>query len=156
MKNRHHKQTKNFGFSGAVAAHISDEELYESQRGNEVLFIAVSSAISGLEGTYTCFGVMFSTLNAHDDAHAGMKTFVQVHKVKPETGLLGRLEPESRFLLSELLFPTMGEICGDDFGLKALCHHFHNQPLFVRMLEVKAAREVDNKVLTSSTAKQVD
>lgn len=156
MKNQHHKQASNSGFSGAVPPNVSDEELYESQRGNDTLFMAVSSAISGIEGTYSCFGVMFSTLNAHDDAHVGMKTFVQVHKVKPETGLLDRLEPESRFLLSELLFPTMGEIGKDDFGLKALCHHFHSQPLFVRMLEVKVAREVENRVLASPVAERVD
>jgi hypothetical protein len=129
---------KDTGFSGAVHPDVSDEDLFVSQRGNDRLFTALSSVISELPGTYECFGVRLSVMDAHDERHGGIKSFLQVHAVLPETGLLQRLEPESRFLLRGLLYPTMGERDENDFGLKALCHHFHNQPLFTRMMATKS------------------
>lgn len=145
MKKQPHTAKQNVekktGLSGAVPASVSDDELYASQQANDKLFISLSSAISEIPGTYECFGVRLSVMDAYDDKHEGIKRFVQIHAVLPETGLLQRLEPESRFLLQDLLYPTMGEISEKDFGLKALCHHFHNQPLFTRMLAAKSERD---------------
>lgn len=146
---------KKTGLSGAVPASVSDDELYASQRANDKLFISLSSAISEIPGTYDCFGVRLSVMNAHDDKHEGIKCFVQVHAVRPETGLLRRLDRESRFLLQDLLYPTMGEIGEKDFGLRALCQHFHCQPLFTRMLAAKSEhdRHIMDEVSQSGTRK---